>query len=483
MGDLLEIQDIDGNEITANKQKHEAYKGTNPGDCPVKAGQAWKCTNDTDCQGKTRNGADTLRCDSTNKKCVECLGQSDCPENLICSGEGECIECNSDTPCNSAARPYCVRSARTGKNECVECLSHGDCSGDKPACNPVSNRCEICTSDNKQMCNTSNPGCRIGRNGEENKCVICTGDSHCSGNRYCDTDVNYCTDCKTDDHCIRKGFVSGPGTGYQQGQPLRWCVKKPFDSAYTEFAGKSRLRCVSCRSDADCPPSAEPAFQNHINCHEDSGFCVVCKDDSDCTDSNNPACSQRVNYQTGSCVRCTNSSHCQGKRRYVNDFGYYQDTSGSGYKEVSTPACRVRGQARDNSCVQCVTGQDCQNENIKIKIYDTNGNLTEVPAKGCDRNICVACASSGDCIEPNKGLCFHGEVSGTRYGQCIQCSKDQHCEGAVDDHGNSAPKCWTRNLRPPRYKCVQCYADSHCSDRTDGKTVCGNGTPFTCTLP
>jgi hypothetical protein len=139
------------------------------------------------------------RCDQTDRRCVECFKNDDCPGGLFC---------------------------KRGLNRCVRCVDHDDCPHEK-RCDDLSNQCvEPClTSDHPDDdCHEATQTCDDRRNA----CVTCRADGDClgsAGGPYCLQSGARCAECEADFHCRKE---------------VPRCDPVLF-------------RCVECADSRDCP--------------------------------------------------------------------------------------------------------------------------------------------------------------------------------------------------------------------------------------
>lgn len=159
-----------------------ALRPSCPSDRPYcsKAFECLRCNlAEMDFGGPVCMGA-TPFCNAELGNCVQCLDSKSCMgATPICSTAKTCVGCGSPMPPPPApveqacalrdpALPGCKQDGT-----CVECAKHTDCKApDKPACNPTTNKCEPCTSDQQCAERGGGPGiCLLDPDGRNGKCA------------------------------------------------------------------------------------------------------------------------------------------------------------------------------------------------------------------------------------------------------------------------------------------------------------------------
>ena len=165
------------------------------------------CNEDSDC---SMNG-ECATCNMNSHQCSdpECCNDSNCtPEFLecsVCQADQTCTnpECCKDSDCITNEKPVCD----TDNNVCLECLKDSDCPDDKP----------ICDTDN----NVCIEGCKVDENcvGYNEKC---NGDYTADGAScfYCDltSDVGNCAPgCVDNGNCDGTDVCNGQHRCTEQG--------------------------------------------------------------------------------------------------------------------------------------------------------------------------------------------------------------------------------------------------------------------------
>jgi hypothetical protein len=139
------------------------------------------------------------------------------------------------------------------------------------------------------------------------QCVECLGDANCTVDPYlhCLTAVHRCVECLTEMDC-RSGAICDPTThiclaGCPDGSPC------PSTQPYCD----SRGLCVECRSNVDC---AQVDM-----CDLTIGRCVFCKSDRSCGPTA-PYCDP-YNPGRNRCKECLDPSECPAERPYCDVHG------------------------------------------------------------------------------------------------------------------------------------------------------------------
>jgi hypothetical protein len=144
------------------------------------SGQCVECQANSQClQSGQQSGL--VNCDLSEDRCVQCLGDVDCPPGQACTDSKQCVllcpdsgscprnqrycvagycqPCRGDTDCtNSPTGRYCVYRG------CVACLSSRDCTMTSLSrCNPATNTCVRCLSSEdcprQQQCDPASHVC------------------------------------------------------------------------------------------------------------------------------------------------------------------------------------------------------------------------------------------------------------------------------------------------------------------------------------
>ena len=426
--------------------------------------------------------------------CVECLANSDCPNNGQCvmnscgacdpsdnrgcnpasatpfcvsvgGGQTACVACDDLVPATTCATNANNGSLCIGDGRCVECNVNADCAADplKPFCG-VDKLCRRCNDNpecaardaNLQLCDVSGRciGCRnnldcsnpeplCGVVGGVADCVACTGPADCAsaaGRPVC-VPAQGCVECATSAQCdLGEACVAGVCS------PCANDGQCDNGNVCDEDTG----RCVICDGNVDCGPNelccvggnGEPAcLANAFN-----GGCEACGVSCD------PASSNTCNGRTCLCggVDCANGQFCLNGTtcvgcRDVNDCG------------GGTPLC---SQAT-NTCVACLANADC------------SGNTPSCSAQG----VCVACnlvgngcqgapagavcnagtGACGECVVNTDCTAVPGEPICNASSACEPCDADADCVGNA-----AGPFCDEAAMSAFIGQCVACTSDAEC---------------------
>lgn len=227
-------------------------------------------------------------------------------------------------------------------------------------------------------------------------------------------------------------------------------------------------QCVECKSNAQCGDGV---------CF--AGTCVECVGDADCKgNANGPHCTP---YNT--CAECADDRHCQNAEagsRCGDDFTCKCDTD-KDCKEPGFGLCRAEGcvcsddsacpngpkDCQHGVCVVCSTDEHCQE---LVDDDPTTPDKTKCFAPGTVSAFC-GCADDSQCEE--------GTFCNVETGQCVACTKNEHCTepgaNVCIDAGKptAACGCDVETKCPDGRKCVSpgatgafcgCTKDSHCPD-------------------
>ncbi len=184
------------------------------------------CDSDIDCK------ALKMLCDTTAKKCVQCLQNVDCTDGAacvfgVCGGDpgcksnadcaasangkvcdvtrGSCVACMVAADCPNPTTSECVAHACVAVTTCTNSL---DCtSTTAPICNrtPTPARCVQCVADADCVSAGTGKVC------SNNQCrTTCSTNTDCTGGLKCNTSVtpNYCAACATSTDCAASQFCS-----------------------------------------------------------------------------------------------------------------------------------------------------------------------------------------------------------------------------------------------------------------------------------
>jgi Cys-rich repeat protein len=288
--------------------------------CDTATNRCVDCLNDTDCAVETLNKVCDTRPTGMSMfpayNCVQCIETSQCPMGSTCSTMG-----NTANTCVTACGTVNCTTNPTGNNvcdlpnnRCVGCLSDTDCADEMTdkTCDlrmtgmsmlPAGN-CVQCTAD--AQCPS---GLVCGTMGNTaNTCVKPCGTTTCTttptGNDICDLPNNRCVDCMTNADCAVE------------------TTNKFCDTSVNPTTTLPRFTCEECLTTADCPMgnvclgnNCEASCTTDAQCSADGGgnsphcnpttkVCAECGSDAHCSGTT-PFCTP-----DGSCEQCLTDAHC-----------------------------------------------------------------------------------------------------------------------------------------------------------------------------
>ncbi len=143
------------------------------------------CSPDTnECIDACVNSADCgeLICDLDSGHCVECVDETDCDQDLLCSQENQCVEveCAQDSDCDNS-------EVCNDDNICVDaCYDHPDCPINGEVCTETAGSTPGFCIDNPDtsVCFFDSE-CPSGSCGNIEYRCHCNGDFHCSSGQSC----------------------------------------------------------------------------------------------------------------------------------------------------------------------------------------------------------------------------------------------------------------------------------------------------------
>ena len=203
------------------------------------------CLNNNDCS--VQNGDSGDGC-SNNKQCVQCVDNTTCGENYLCSSN----ECQiKDDHCKISDVTKCTNNSSVWKvnqpnetGDCVECIAASDC-GEGYSCN--NNSCQLnsgsCTTTDKSQCPSDKPACNIPANNDTGTCVEC----------------NENTDCERYEQCVDNDCQLNSGS----------CNVNSDCTGSTPICDTTKHSCVQCTAASDC-------FGNTPICDTTNQKCVEC---------------------------------------------------------------------------------------------------------------------------------------------------------------------------------------------------------------
>jgi Cys-rich repeat protein len=174
------------------------------------------CSGDQDC------GLESLHCDATQGRCVECVVDQDCgePDRPRCDGVlNRCVgckvarDCPTGSSCDSATQ-RCLRSCR----EEVDCaLTDHDCDERRGVCLQCDDDAECATSEGGRYCASDGTGC-----------VQCRLDAQCGAGAVCDLLLGRCVACRDTRDCAPGTFCDPVAHG---------CIPPRVSASGSEYAG------------------------------------------------------------------------------------------------------------------------------------------------------------------------------------------------------------------------------------------------------
>jgi hypothetical protein len=285
-------------------------------------------------------------CNSTTKRCVQCLKTADCPQlvencymNPVCNSSGSCVynTCKSNEVCDSG--------------KCVECNIDNDCN-------------YKITCDAEYECKSHI--CAIKKNPCEDEKRF----------KHCDPTVGKCgeclkdTDCKTD-YCDGKQICMKVASSLQPNISI--CLKthscKEKDGGVN--CNRETNKCVQCVTNEDCAKLELPNIcdatymcqedrcipNEHSKCDGNPDICIkhgekdmacICQSDDNCTNT----CTHKCDTVKKICVRtediCKNNKKCK--------------------------------PGHPSSCVECLIDSDCTSECTEPAKCQSDTNVCEVKA-------------------------------------------------------------------------------------------------------
>ncbi|MBW1810836.1 MAG: hypothetical protein JRJ87_21775, partial [Deltaproteobacteria bacterium] len=357
-----------------------------------------------------------LLCDAANSRCVDCLADTDCDDQIDCTDDS----CNiaAGTCENIANNSNCIDDGLycNGTEICdsqAGCIGDGDpCLEDGLICDEANDECTTCLvdSDCNDNVDCTEDSCNVGTG----TCIftpnhtLCPDDGvFCNGNEVCDTQAG----------CVGSG---DPCTGGGQ------------------FCDAVNSRCVDCLADGDC--------DDLIGCTDDS-----------------------CNSATGSCVYSPNDANCPDDSLHCNGVEYCDASadclsSGDPCAALSLPCDEI-----NDVCVTCGDGvasisygEDCdpaapQDDNccdVTTCTWTSDGDADpQDQCSGAPECQVDVCDGSGGCV-------FVDEQDG------VLCSQDaEFCNGAEE--------CLSGSCESPGNPCP---VPADCDEDNDICAGCGDGT-------
>lgn len=137
---------------------------------------ATSCKNSLDCaSARSASGTALPICDPSSAECVECTGDSGCPEHSTCKG----LACKPFTPCSNSKDCGTDQVCDPNSGSCVQCLGDNDCGKDQLCEGGACKAFTACASDKQctqlgMLCDT-----KLG------KCAQCNQNSDCPSVYHC----------------------------------------------------------------------------------------------------------------------------------------------------------------------------------------------------------------------------------------------------------------------------------------------------------
>lgn len=328
-----------------------------------------QCASDRECSSAG------LVCSLQQGQCVQCNGQTDCPNDLTCFRN----QCVPTVPCVSSRMcPGQVCSSRLGF--CVDCETDIDCPGEmlcrSAECVPPPTACQ-----SSRECSARGLVCDVSRG----VCVECVGDTDCTAGEWCSSEST----------CRRQ--VCTPGqTSCQDLTRQRTCDLRGSGITVSTCPASQTCRDDRCQV-STCVPgqaSCDPASGARRVCNADGGGYTT------------SACPAEQTCSAGMCVvrACTPTrADCldSRQRRVCNPDGL----------TYSTEVCHERPNAAA-SCVGGVCGiGSCTSGFANCDGDDANGCEVATSTSSVNCGACgVACVSGQTCVA---GICRTGMT--TRY--------------------------------------------------------------------
>lgn len=328
-----------------------------------------------------------------------CRTHADCPgykENSFCAR----IECDTDAnTCVKYPNPcpaVCIEEER----RCVDCMLDSDCSTN--LCDLGTNKCKPCKGDSDcpetDWCHGSHEVCDV-RTG-----TCKPGRSPCENPETCISSLKQCFVCRKDEDCGEYNFCSHPVVC---DRTTGACVEHVPFCKDTEVCDPAREQCVECLSDEDCGSAdAENLFcTSPQTCNVEKG---TCESGSATLDPCNPAIQpgdalvvRRCNEARKECINkiclsdsdcddgdCQNGvEHCERHvcvRKHSADCNADSNESSAGDKE--------REGQRELLGSTCRSPEDCSSEGYICKIVSSKPPL---------KRECRPCNTDAECSDGN----------------------------------------------------------------------------------
>jgi len=418
---------------------------------PSKAG----CSKDDDCAKEGK------KCDTSSKKCVACLQDTDCKANQACK-ENTCKdkeeqkECTKDTDCKGKSKEYCSDAGKCEweckldgeckikfadgvckEHKCMpkgfECNSHADCKNKPNKFCSTNHKCEWncekdddCTS--KEICKSNKcepkpPGCDSNADCKpEEQCVTSTRKCVPKGAGPCKSDAQ----CQSDQTCWKAKCYKkcNPKNPQASGcSATEFCIAtSPTAGACSQKCDLSKPNCKTgsfCRklsTFAVCYPLPERKHgpqQKGAACSpvNPAQFCDADKDlvcyRGKCT----PGCD--VQKGTTSNPKCAKNEQCQAETLYSHLGGIC----------FAVPT-QKEGDACDNLAKRCLTGFTCY--------FGRCRKACTGPTDCASNQWCYARRVCANKCDPAKGLVINPACPDFTYCRADSRSyKPGYCQGLI----------------------------------------------------
>jgi hypothetical protein len=418
--------------------------------------------------------AGVVECTQEGSRCVDSLNVAagtSCGADRVCNGMGSCVVCAAGAPCSTNPNPSC----KTGSTSCVTgapvCVDSGNrvagtSCGPNQVCSPNGN-CLLCFS-NTPCTTNPNAACRNGLISCRSGLAECvdgsnkTAGTSCGNGDMCDA-LGNCGACVDNQPCN-----DNPGAPCRQGRTdcatgSRLCVDtmvaaNPGTSCGTGQVCNSAGACVLCGAGNGCGSNPGLCKNGVTNCSTGSQTCV---------DSNNkPAgtvCgTNQVCSVSGVCTNCAAGSVCAPPNPCLN--GSIACTSGSpvcvsGQRKGTGASCgqNLVCNAMDQ-CVSCTEGAmcgtnpnpTCREGRVECKTgapvcVDGPAKSNGTPCMGgvCNAGQCTPCMSGASCDTNPNAACRNGVIGcSTGVAVCLDGTNKTNgtmCSGGVCSAGSCNP--------------------------------------------
>lgn len=384
-------------------------------------------------------------CNPLDSTCVSCLESSQCGAGFLCQSFVCTPGCDASNPCDSTSQvPVCNLTTQT----CTQCLTSGDCSGIEDIC--FGNTCVNCETSAECQSKYGNvrPECDTN---DGFTCKQCLDDGDCVDNPlYASANKlvcisGSCQQCRDDNNCA--SFPDKPACDLNRNSCVE-CVDNQ-DCAVGSFCNSNT--CVECLPENNDPETGINAECVLLYGNQEptclAGKCVQCIDNNECP-STSPICAQTsisgTTIQANTCVGCTGDGDCRAP-------------------STTTPVCDTRAIPTP-TCVQCVDASDCPNNQQCINSKcgcNSNDDCTE-PTGVCNiaNNTCIPGCTTDQFCRDFYGLDYCANTV------CVECISDWQCP--------SGGVCVSN-------QCQQCRTSTDCAYATNGYAVnCVDGNCETC---